>query len=160
LDNDNSKHDEIDKQIIAFIQYDMPLEPRPYKRLADKLGISEEEIITRICNLRAKSLLRRFGAVLRHQKAGYSSNAMVAWQATTAEADRVGEIMAGFNEVSHCYLRETPPEFGFNLFTMIHARSEEELQEIVDRLSNASGLTEYTIIKSLYEYKKISMTYY
>lgn len=160
MDNQDNKHDDIDKQIITFIQYDIPLEPRPYKHLADNLGISEYDIVVRIRKLISNSILRRFGAVLRHQKAGYDSNAMVAWQAEKEEADTAGELMAGFSEVSHCYLRETSPEFGYNLFTMIHARNEEDLQEIVTRLSNASGLKEYTMIKSLHEFKKISMTYY
>lgn len=154
------EHNEIDKQIIAYIQADLPLESRPFLPLAQKLGISEEEIIIRINNLKNQSYMRRFGAILRHQKAGYDSNAMVAWLVTITEADRIGKIMAGFNEVSHCYLRDTPPEFGYNLFTMIHACSEMELQNIIERLVKASGLSKYTIIRSLHEYKKVSMIYY
>ncbi len=154
------EHNEIEKQIIAYIQADLPLASRPFLPLAEKLGISEEDIITRINNLNNQSFIRRFGAILRHQKAGYDSNAMVAWLVTITEADRIGKIMAGFNEVSHCYLRDTPPEFGYNLFTMIHARSEMELQGIIERLAQASDLSKYTVIKSLHEYKKVSMIYY
>lgn len=154
------KHNEVEKQIIAYLQGDLPLEPRPFKPLAERIGISEQEIIAEINHLKAQSFMRRFGAVLRHQRAGYNSNALVAWQVTMNEADRIGELMAGFNEVSHCYLRETPQEFGHNLFTMIHARNEKELRDIIERLARASALTKYIIIKSVHEYKKVSMTYY
>ena len=153
------EHNEIDKQIIAYIQADLPLGSRPFLPLAQKLGISEEEIIIRINNLKNQSYMRRFGAILRHQKAGYDSNAMVAWLVTITEADRIGKIMAGFNEVSHCYLRDTPPEFGYNLFTMIHARSDAHLSEIIARAADGTQLNDYLIIKSLKEFKKASMKY-
>ncbi|NLB52955.1 MAG: Lrp/AsnC family transcriptional regulator [Syntrophomonadaceae bacterium] len=156
----NNTNDEIDKHIIAFIQGDIPIESRPYNGLADELGISEDEVQARILKMMSKGLLRRLGAVLRHQKAGFDSNAMVAWGVEEEDADEKGEFMAGYDEVSHCYLRETPPDFGYNLFTMIHARSEKELQEIISRISSEAGLSRYTIIKSLKEFKKTSMTYY
>lgn len=156
----DNRNDDIDKQIIAFIQADIPLEVRPYKELANSLGITEADVIVRIRNLMNKGLLRRFGAVLRHQKAGYDYNAMVAWQVETEQTDEMGELIASFSEVSHCYLRETPPEFGYNLFAMIHARSEKEFNEVVSRLSDASGLKKFIVIKSKKEFKKISMTYY
>lgn len=153
-------HDDIDQRLIAFIQADIPLESRPYQRIAQDLGISEDEVQARIHNLWDKGFLRRFGAVLRHQKAGYDSNAMVVWQVKPEQADEKGQILAGYGEVSHCYWRETPPEFGCNLFTMIHARSEGDLKDIVLRISRETELTGYTIIKSIKEFKKVSMTYY
>jgi DNA-binding Lrp family transcriptional regulator len=156
----NNTNDEIDKHIIAFIQGDIPLESRPYNKLADKLRISEDEVQARIHKMMSKGLLRRFGAVLRHQKAGFDSNAMVAWGVEEEEADEKAQLMAGHDEVSHCYLRETPPEFGYNLFTMIHARNEKELQAIISRISSETGLSRYTVIKSIKEFKKTSMTYY
>lgn len=156
----NNKFSELEKQIIAYTQGDLPLDPRPFKPLADQLGISETEVITRIKNLKAGDYIRRFGAVLRHQKVGYQSNALVAWEATTTNADQAGEIMAGCQQVSHCYLRETPEEFGYNLFTMIHACSETDLQNVIEQLARASGLSRYTVIRTRHEYKKTSMVYY
>ena len=156
----NNKFSELEKQIIAYTQGDLPLDPRPFKPLADQLGISETEVITRIKNLKAGDYIRRFGAVLRPQKVGSQSNALVAWEVTLAHADKAGEIMANCQQVSHCYLRETPPEFRYNLFTMIHALGEEDLQKIIEKLAQAAGLTKYTIIRSRHEYKKTSMVYY
>lgn len=159
VDN-NSKFSELEKQIIAYIQGDLPLESRPFRTLAEKLGISETELIKEIGNLKAGAYIRRFGAILRHRKVGYRSNALVAWEVTLAHADKAGEIMANCQQVSHCYLRETPPEFRYNLFTMIHALGEEDLQKIIEKLAQAAGLTKYTIIRSRHEYKKTSMVYY
>ena len=157
---DKSKFNETEKQIIAYIQADLPLDPRPFKALAKKLGIPEAELIKKIENLKAGAYIRRFGAILRHRKAGYRSNALVAWEVDSVNADKAGEIMADCHQVSHCYLRDVPPEFGYNMFTMIHALSEADLQKVVEQLALAAGLTQYTIIRSRHEYKKTSMVYY
>ena len=74
-------------------------------------------------------LVRRFGAVLRHQGAGYNTNAMVAWLVDEKDADKAGELMAKLIlRISHCYLREVPEEFGYNLFTVIHTKSAKQFR--------------------------------
>jgi len=70
--------DELDKKIIGFIQGDLPLDPKPFAVMADKIGITEDEFVERIRSLKKRGIIRRFGATLRHQEAGFSSNAMIA----------------------------------------------------------------------------------
>ena len=82
--------DDLDKKVIGLIQGDMPVKRRPFAILAEKIGISEEEFLERVNNLKDQGILRRFGATLRHQKAGYGSNAMVAWLVPDDRIDEVG----------------------------------------------------------------------
>jgi DNA-binding Lrp family transcriptional regulator len=149
----------IDREIIRFIQGDIPVEPRPFASLANRLNLSEEEIVERIRDLQDQGMIRRFAAILRHYNAGFNANAMVAWKVALEDADRVGMIMAGFDEVSHCYLRDVPEEFGYNLFSMIHARSNEQILTLLKQLASETGLSDYIIIKSIRELKKASMEY-
>lgn len=153
-------YDEMDREILRFIQGDIPLRSRPYQELAEHLGLSEDEVVSRIDSLIKRGVIRRMGAILRHQKAGYSVNAMTAWRVDAAQADRAGQIMADFAEVSHCYLRQVPPEFGYNLFAMLHARSEAELNQIIGEMSDRTGLKDYSVYRSIKEYKKVSMEYF
>lgn len=152
-------HDSIDIAIIALIQGDLPLDPHPFAQLSQQLGIEVDQILQRIEQMRTDGVLRRWGAVLRHQQAGYIANAMVAWKVDPDKADEAGWQMAGFQEISHCYLRSVPAVFPYNLFTMCHARSEEQLQELINRAAAQTGLNDFVIIKSLREFKKTSMTY-
>jgi DNA-binding Lrp family transcriptional regulator len=152
--------EKLDRDIIKFIQDDLPLSRSPYRSWAEAQGISQEEIVVRIQTMLKKGIIRRMGAVLRHQKAGYAVNAMVAWKVEESSADKVGEIMAAYKEISHCYWREVPPSFNYPLFTMIHARSEEELQNIIDRIVEETGIDEFEVLKSIKELKKSSMRYY
>ncbi len=149
----------IDREIIRFIQGDIPVEPRPFASLANRLNLSEEEIVEQVRDLQDQGMIRRFAAILRHYNAGFNVNAMVAWKVALEDADRVGMIMAGFDEVSHCYLRDVPEEFGYNLFSMIHARSDEEIITLLKQLASQTGLSDYIIIKSIQELKKVSMEY-
>ena len=149
----------IDREIIKFIQGDIPVESHPFASLADRLNLSEEEIVEHIKDLQDEGVIRRFAAILRHYNAGFNVNAMVAWKVAVEDADRVGKIMAGFDEVSHCYLRDVPEEFGYNLFSMIHARSDEQIIALLRQLTSRTGLSNYIIIKSVRELRKVSMEY-
>jgi len=153
------RFDSVESEIIKLLQSDLPLESRPYQLLSEKLGISEEEIVARINILQEKGLIRRLGAVLRHQQVGYTVNAMVAWKTDESRVDEVGKVIAGYSSVSHCYLRQVPKEFEYNLFSMIHSRSEEELVQILKRIADRTGVQDYVVIRSIRELKKVSMTY-
>ncbi|MDO4541097.1 MAG: Lrp/AsnC family transcriptional regulator, partial [Syntrophomonadaceae bacterium] len=109
--------------------------------------------------LRDEGKIRRLSAVLHHREAGYRANAMVVWQAEPEMWDRCGEILAGHKAVSHCYLRAMTEEFPWPLYTMVHARDEQELTDIIAELSRLSGLENYNVIRSVREFKKSSMRF-
>jgi DNA-binding Lrp family transcriptional regulator len=98
--------EELDKKVIALIQGDLPLNPRPFATLAKEIGITEREFVERVADLKKRGVIRRFGATLRHQEAGFSSNAMIAWYVPDDRIDEVGKTLAEFREVSHCYQRK------------------------------------------------------
>ena len=153
------KYDDIDAKIIQFLQEDILIESNPWAGLALSTDISEAELLERIRNLQAQGIIRRWGAVLRHQKAGYRCNAMVAWQVKPEQADRAGEIMADMKEISHCYLRDVPADFNFPLFSMVHARDEQELENVISLISELTDLHDYAVLRSVREFKKVSMRY-
>ncbi|HZK01741.1 MAG TPA: hypothetical protein VFC96_02645 [Anaerovoracaceae bacterium] len=151
--------DAIKAGIIELLQGDLPLEPRPYRNLAKKFNISEGEIFLHIEEMKNSGLIRRLGAVLGHQKAGYKVNSLVAWKIADEQADEIGKKMAAYNEISHCYLREVPEDFGYNLFSMIHSQSAEENQASIRKIALETGIKDFIILKSLKELKKTSMKY-
>jgi len=70
--------------------------------------------------------------------------------------DEAGSIYAAAEEVTHCYERATALDWPYNIYTMVHSRSREECLQIADRLSERSGISEYIVLFSEKEYKKIS----
>lgn len=151
---------EIEKRVIAAIQGDIPICEKPYKQLSKDLGISEEEFIEVLSKLSERGLIRRFGATLRHQKSGFSSNAMVAWKTEEIQVADIGKKMASFSEVSHCYRRSPEHDWKYNLYTMVHEGSKNKCLDKVAQISKATGVTDYEILFSVRELKKTSMTYF
>jgi DNA-binding Lrp family transcriptional regulator len=90
--------DEVDKQIIHYLQGDLPVIERPFAVIAEEIGISEAEFLERVELLKRRRILRRFGATLRHQLAGFDANAMVAWRVSEDRVDQAGRLMAAFRE--------------------------------------------------------------
>jgi siroheme decarboxylase len=150
--------DDIDKAILALAEGDMDVCERPFDAWASKIGIPVGELISRLQALKERGVIREIKAILRHTQAGFTANAMVAWSVPEAHVDEIGQRIASFPEVSHCYER-----FGFgrfNIFSMIHARTDDEIRETVDSVAQAIGINEYQIFRSIKELKKTSMRYF
>jgi len=152
--------DDVDKRVIQLIQGDLPLDLRPFSVLAVKAGISEDEFVERIVSLKKRGIIRRFGATLRHQEAGFSSNAMVAWIVPEERIEEVGKTMARFRAVTHCYQRKTSKGWPYNLYTMIHGDNREECYELAKKISRKAGIQDYILLFSEKEFKKTSMKYF
>ena len=151
---------DLEKKVIALLQKDIPITERPYLELAEKIGITEEEFLAVVKDLDDRNMIRRFGATLKHQKSGYKANAMVAWCVDEDRVEKVGSTLAAFREITHCYRRNPTPEWKYNLYTMVHAATEEDCRALVQRLSDAAGETDLSILFSRQELKKTSMKYF
>jgi len=151
---------EIEKKVIAAVQGDIPITEQPYLQIAEELGIPEAVFIETLAGLREKGIIRRFGATLRHQRSGFEANAMAAWQVEEDRIAEVGNRMASFNQVSHCYRRNPSTAWPYNLYTMIHAKDEASCREIVRRIAEATATKSYTVLFSRRELKKTSMEYF
>ncbi|MFH1156097.1 MAG: Lrp/AsnC family transcriptional regulator [Pseudomonadota bacterium] len=151
---------DLEKLVIASLQGNIPVAERPYKVMAEALGITEEDFLAVVKDLDDRGMIRRFGATLKHQKSGYTANAMVAWKVPEDRVQEVGEIMASFDEVTHCYRRSPAGTWPYNLYTMVHACDEKTCHDIAHRISLAVSVNEYSLLFSRRELKKTSMSYF
>ncbi|WFS62554.1 Lrp/AsnC family transcriptional regulator [Pseudodesulfovibrio thermohalotolerans] len=151
---------ETEERILALAGGDLPDTERPFKTIADAVGVTEQEVIDLIGDLKDRKIIRRFGATLRHQKAGYGHNAMVAWRVPAERTDEVGGIFAARPEISHCYVRRTYPEWTYNVYTMIHGERPGHTDEVVAELEKTVGIDDHCTLRSLKELKKTSMVYF
>ena len=151
---------DLEKRIIAVIQGDMPITTQPYAQIAAELGIGEQQLLEALKDLVRRGVIRRFGATLRHQKSGYTANAMTAWLVEEERIEAVGRIMASFKEVSHCYRRDPTDEWRFNLYTMIHGKDEDHCRRTAEKMAEKSGVRQYQLLFSRRELKKTSMKYF
>ncbi|MCX9015136.1 MAG: AsnC family transcriptional regulator [Candidatus Methanoperedens sp.] len=146
--------DKTDIKLLKLTQDGISIEPEPFRKIAQELGITEDEILDRMDKLVKEGVIRRFGASIGHRAIGITANAMCTWNVPDERVEEVGAVMAGFPEVTHCYERPRYPDWEFNLFTMIHAYSREECENIAKQVSLATGIKGYSILFSEKEFKK------
>jgi len=151
---------ETEERILSLAGGDLPDTERPFKTIADEVGVTEDDVIELVRDLKERKIIRRFGATLRHQKAGYGHNAMVAWRVPDERTDEVGQVFADRPEISHCYVRRTYPEWTYNVYTMIHGERPGHADEVVAELERAVGISDHCTLRSLKELKKTSMVYF
>ena len=149
-----------EKELVRQLQGDIPLTPRPFAAIADRVGRSEKWVMDHIRNLFRRKALRRISAILIHRHAGFRANGMGVWEVDDRRCDRAGRIMASFSEVTHCYRRPRFPGWPYILYTMIHGRTRAECRAVAKRLSKATGITRYRLLFSTREFKKTSPVYY
>jgi siroheme decarboxylase len=148
--------DQKDLDLLKIVQDGVQLTSRPYLVLGDQVGISEQEVIERLLALQEEGIIRRFAATIGHRALGIVANAMIAWKAAPDEVEMAGVLFASVDEVTHCYERATAEEWPFNLYTMVHSKSRDDCLMIADKLSQISGISEYKVLFSDFEYKKTS----
>lgn len=149
-----------DVELIRVLQRDVPLVPEPFVQWAEEASLPFGELIGEAERFIGEGRMRRFAAVLRHQKAGFVSNGMAVWKVPPERAEEVGRAMASFRAVSHCYKRPTYPHWPYSHFTMIHGRSQAEVEAVADAIASETGVTEHLVLYSLREFKKTRVPYF
>ncbi|MGO8821506.1 MAG: Lrp/AsnC family transcriptional regulator, partial [Desulfomonilaceae bacterium] len=76
----SNKLDQIDRSILAALQGDLDGTPEPYAAIADRIGVSEQQVLKRVHRLVEAGVIRRIGAMIRHIEAGIHFNGMVVWK--------------------------------------------------------------------------------
>jgi len=149
--------EEID--VSRLIQGDIPLAERPFHLVAQEIGLTEGEVLSIAGKLRERGIIRKFGAIVRHQRAGYIHNVMVMWAVPPGECEAAGKRLASFPEITHCYER-TPPFAGrYNLFTMVHFRKKTD-EDLLRKIAATVNVEDFRVLMSLEEFKKNSMEYF
>jgi len=145
---------------VIELQKDLQLVQRPFRQMSKRLGITEKDVIYAAKKFEERGVMRRFAAILRHQKVGFVANGMVTWKVPPERIQEVANVAISFSQVSHCYERPVYEDWPYNLFSMIHARSREACERIAAEISKRTGIGDYAILYSTKEYKKDRVKYF
>jgi len=146
--------------VIKELQKDIRVVEEPFREAIDRLGISYDEFFDIASELKESGVMRRFATILNHRKAGFGANAMSVWAVPKERGEEIGQQMASFSAVSHCYLRPSYPNWPYNLFAMVHAKSQDECDRLIEEMAQESGLKEYGKLYSTVEFKKQRLVYF
>jgi len=150
---------DIERKILAVLQKGFPRSQTPYQDTAKLVGIETKQLLEILKNWKSEGKLRRIGSIVDHFKVGYSGGAMVAWQVEPERIEQVGMELAGFAEITHAYERKTAQNWPYNLYTMVHGTDIREVEQTVKRMSRQVGVSNYRILATEKELKKVAPTY-
>jgi DNA-binding Lrp family transcriptional regulator len=137
--------DDVDATLIDEYQSGFPVEERPFRAVADALGVSEAEALERVSALRERGVFRRFGAVLNPPVIG--SSTLAAVQAPEDRFDEVADVVNGYRQVNHNYRRDHP----WNMWFVVTAGSREKRDGIIADIEARTGC-EVLVLPMLTDY--------
>lgn len=150
---------ELLSRIVSELQCGLPLSDRPYREVANRLSISEKQLMNLLRGMLRDGSIRRIGVVPNHYALGYTHNLMTVWDVDDLHAERLGQKVGELCFVSHCYLRPRANAWPYNLFAMVHGKTQTEVdiqkQQICELLGDTC--TDYSSLRSTKILKKTGL---
>ena len=118
----------LEQRLLNDFQRDLPLSATPFADMAQRLGVSEDEVLNTVSRLQADGVISRVGPVFTPNRIGVST--LAAMSIPADELECVARIISAFPEVNHNYERDHE----FNLWFVVTASSEEHLEIVLHEI--------------------------
>ncbi|MCW4048115.1 MAG: AsnC family transcriptional regulator [Candidatus Bathyarchaeota archaeon] len=149
--------DKLDREILIAVQNGIPLKREPFKETAEKIGITEKELLRRLNRMNDEGDIRRFSANINQRKLGIIANAVVVWNIPEEKIDDAIKVFMGSPEISHLYERVTyPGRWEYNLYSVVHDYSVESVRRFAHELADKIGVNDYQVLFSKKRFKGTS----
>ncbi len=127
--------DDVDRAILNRIQSDFPMTKRPYLSIAEKLDLSENEVIKRLEQLKKKGIIRRIGGNFVPEKLGFVST-LCAAKVPEDKIERFARTVNRYPGVTHNYQRD----HNYNIWFTFIAQSMDEIKGNLEDISRETGV--------------------
>ncbi|MCJ2562779.1 MAG: Lrp/AsnC family transcriptional regulator [Candidatus Thermoplasmatota archaeon] len=115
--------------LLRTLQEGLPLSTRPFRAIAERLGRTEEEVISGIRDMTESGTIRKLGAVLNPRRMGYVS-VLAAASIPDENVEETAAVISEYRGVTHNYLREGDPNMWFTLIEPDLETLESHLTDI------------------------------
>ncbi len=131
---------ELQKRLCTLLQQGIPVCEKPFNKIANDLGVSTEQVLNDIRQLKASGFIRRFRAIINHRTLGKASTLAAAHVPEEKLLD-VTEAVNALSGVSHNYLRD----HYYNLWFTLQAQTIEEIENILSDLHKRFGIVFHSL---------------
>ena len=129
--------DAVDRRILNSIQSNFPIDPNPYEKVAESLGLTEADVLGRVSALKAAGIIRRIGGNFVPDKLGYVST-LCAARVPAEKLDLFAGVVNDYSGVTHNYVRDND----FNVWFTFIAPSMEKIEQSLDEIRHRTGVAE------------------
>ena len=126
--------DKIDQRLLNEFQREFPLTSTPYRDIAEKLDITEQQVIDRLTTLQDNGAVSRVGAVFRPKRIGVST--LAAMSVPDCRLNDVANLVSGYDEVNHNYEREHQ----YNLWFVVVTRDQTAMDTLIADIEQRTGI--------------------
>ena len=140
--------DATDKAVLNMIQSEFPVSSRPYRDMAERLNLTEDETFDHVESLRARGIIRRLGGVFDSGRLGYVST-LAAMKVPADRIDQVADVISSYPGVTHNYLREHV----YNVWFTLICHGKEELDRTIDEMKERSGISDMLVLPGTKTFK-------
>lgn len=153
---------EFERRVILAVQEGLPLDTTPYRSIAASLEVATVDVIEALRRLRSFRAIKRIGCVVDHHALGFTSNCMVVWAVPPADIDSRGVRAAEHPAVTYCCRRRARPDqdWPFTLFTMIHGRSRDAVDNVIEELAAGPLPVEFDRLRTETVLKQTGVRYH
>ncbi len=125
---------DFEKRLLNDFQRDFPLEPQPYKVIADRLGVEEDAVLEAFRTLNDKGTISRIGAIVKPNSVGAST--LAAMVVEEEDLEHIADVVSSYAEVNHNYRRE----HRLNLWFVVAADSREEVLAVLNDIATKTDI--------------------
>jgi len=128
------KIDSTDKAILSMLQENARI---AFKRIAERIGVSEATIFVRVKKLQEKGVIKRFTALVSPELLGKNLTAFVL---INTEPKKLEDVLVALSRMDDVY--EAYDVTGtYYAIVKIRTESREKLAEIIDQIGMIEGVT-------------------
>ncbi len=150
--------DSINRNLINMLQGGFPISDTPYQEIANKLGISEEELLWRLEVMKTDGIYSRFGPLYNAEALG-GAVTLAAMEVPEKRFEEVTELVNRHEEVAHNYQRAhhlNPTRF--NMWFVISTETRDEIPPVISKIETDTGLKVYNMPKQKEYFLELKFT--
>lgn len=126
--------DDIDRAIINNLQGGLPICERPYREVAQRMGLNEAELLARLAQLLESGDLTRIGPLFQIEKMG-GAFTLAALHAPEDDFERVAHSVNALPEVAHNYARE----HDLNMWFVLATETPGQIDKLIEKIEGETG---------------------
>ncbi|HIJ23374.1 MAG: Lrp/AsnC family transcriptional regulator [Gammaproteobacteria bacterium] len=150
--------DSINRNLINMLQGGFPISQSPYQEIANRVGISEDELLWRLEVMKTDGIYSRFGPLYNAEALG-GAVTLAALAVPEKEYEQITELVNAHEEVAHNYLRthhHTPTLF--NMWFVISTETREEIDTVIEQIETETGLKVHNMPKQKEYFLELKFT--
>lgn len=135
--------DQIDRDLINGLHGGLAICERPYQEAAQRLGLSEDELLARLTRLLADGVLTRVGPLYQIERMG-GAFTLAALHAPAEQFEQVAQCVNALPQVAHNYARDHE----LNMWFVIATETPGEIDTVIAQIERETGCSVFNFPKS------------